>query len=150
MSSENLLFQEALSSLPHGAEFRYIDRLTALTPGQSGKGEYRVRGDESFLRGHFPNKPIFPGVLMIEAGAQLAGVVAQCDPVIPKLSQLKLTAVRGIKILGTAQPDETIHLQAQIIHRLANLIQATVTALVNDQIVMRGEITLSGETDVLK
>ncbi len=100
-TDENL--QRALSRLPHGAEFRFVDRLTQLEPGRSGAGEYTVRGDEPFLRGHFPGEPLFPGVLLAEAVAQLAGVVAQSDPQIPPLKNLKLTALRNVKILGTAR-----------------------------------------------
>ena len=107
--------REALALLPHGPEFRFIDRLLSLEPGQTGTGEYRVRGDESFLRGHFPGEPLFPGVLLLEAAAQLAGVVAQSDPVVPPLAGLKLTALRGIKFLGTAKPGEAIHLEARVV-----------------------------------
>lgn len=136
---------DALKSLPHGPEFRFIEELTALDAGKSGSGEYTVRGDEPFLRGHFPGQPIFPGVLLVEAAAQLAGTVAQSDPHIAPLAGLKLTAMRGIKILGTARPGEVIRLEAKIINRLGNLIQAQVIAKVNDQTVMQGELTLSGE-----
>src|SRR3954454_19207424 len=97
---------DALKLLPHGPEFRFLDRLVALDPGKSGAGEYTVRGDEPFLRGHFPGEPLFPGVLLLEAAAQLAGTVAQSDPQIPPLAGLKLTAMRGIKIVGTARPRE--------------------------------------------
>jgi 3-hydroxyacyl-[acyl-carrier-protein] dehydratase len=138
-------FANALSVLPHGKEFRFVDRLLNLERGKSGVGEYTVRGDEPFLRGHFPGQPLFPGVLLVEAAAQLTGVVAQSDPQIPPLPGVKLTAMRGIKILGTARPGETIRLEALILNRLANLIQAQVTASVNGQVVMRGELTLSGE-----
>jgi 3-hydroxyacyl-[acyl-carrier-protein] dehydratase len=136
---------DALKSLPHGPEFRFIDRLSKLDPGKSGAGEYTVRGDEPFLRGHFPGRPIFPGVLLVEAAAQLAGTVAQSDPQIVPLAGLKLTAIRGIKILGTAKPGEVINVEAKILNRLGNLIQAQVSASVNGQIVMQGELTLSGE-----
>ena len=136
---------EALKFLPHGPEFRFVDRLLTLEPGQSGAGEYTVRGDEPFLRGHFPGQPIFPGVLLVEAAAQLAGTVAQSDPQIPPLAGLKLTAMRGIKILGTARPGEVIRLEAKILNRLGNLVQAQVSASVNGQMVMLGELTLSGE-----
>jgi 3-hydroxyacyl-[acyl-carrier-protein] dehydratase len=136
---------DALKSLPHGPEFRFIDRLLALEPGKSGSGEYIVRGDEPFLRGHFPGQPIFPGVLLVEAAAQLSGTVAQSDPQIAPLAGLKLTAMRGIKILGTARPSEVIQLEAKILNRLGNLIQAQVSAKVNGQVVMQGELTLSGE-----
>ena len=136
---------DALKSLPHGPEFRFVDRLLKLEPGKIGAGEYTVRGDEPFLRGHFPDQPIFPGVLLVEAAAQLAGTVAQSDPQIPQLAGLKLTAMRGIKILGTARPGEVIQLEAKILNRLGNLIQAQVNATVNGQTVMQGELTLSGE-----
>src|SRR5580692_3632272 len=98
--------KKALASLPHGPEFRFLDRLLNLEPGKMGVGEYTVRGDEPFLRGHFPGQPIFPGVLLVEAAAQLAGTVAQSDPAIPPLAGLKLTAFRNVKILGSAKPGE--------------------------------------------
>ncbi|HEX4266178.1 MAG TPA: 3-hydroxyacyl-ACP dehydratase FabZ family protein [Verrucomicrobiae bacterium] len=136
---------DALKSLPHGPEFRFVDRLLKLEPGKSGAGEYTVRGDEPFLRGHFPGQPIFPGVLLVEAAAQLAGTVAQSDPQIPPMAGVKLTAMRGIKILGTARPGEVIQLEAKVLNRLGNLVQAQVSASVNGQTVMQGELTLSGE-----
>ncbi len=143
MSPEEL--QRALDSLPHGPEFRFLDRLTKLVPGQSGEGEYKVRGDEPFLRGHFPGAPIFPGVLLAEAAAQLAGVVAQSDPQIPPLKDLKLAAMRNVKILGAARPGDTILLEAKISGRMGNLIQAQATARVGTGTILTAELTLSGK-----
>jgi|SRR5579883_721666 3-hydroxyacyl-[acyl-carrier-protein] dehydratase len=139
------LLSEALSRLPHGKEFRFVDRLVRLDPGKTGAGEYLVRGDEPFLRGHFPAEPIMPGVLLVEAAAQLAGVVAQSDPAIPPLAGLKLAAIRAAKITGTAKPGELVKLEARITARLGGVIQASVAGFVSDQPVLRGEITLSGE-----
>lgn len=136
--------RRALDYLPHGAEFRFLDKLTALEPGKTGSGEYLVRGDEPFLRGHFPGEPIFPGVLLVEAAAQLAGVVAQSDPQVPPLAGLKLTAVRQAKIVGTARPGEVISLKAEVKARLGNLIQAQASASVHGQIILAVELTLSG------
>lgn len=143
---EKEIRERALASLPHGPEFRFLNKLTELEPGISGRGEYKVRGDEQFLRGHFPGRPIFPGVLLVEAAAQLAGTVAQCDPSIPPLKGLKLTAMRSVKILGTAKPGEVIKIEAQITGRLGNLVQATVSAAVNGKTILTAELTLSGET----
>src|SRR3954469_15948759 len=83
--------------LPHGPEFRFVDRITEMDPGKSGKGVYLVRGDEIFLRGHFPGHPLMPGVLLIEAVAQLAGCVGQAGREQP-LKNLKLAAVWNAKI----------------------------------------------------
>jgi 3-hydroxyacyl-[acyl-carrier-protein] dehydratase len=143
----NDLLAHALAALPHGPEFRFIDGLIALDPGKSGSGVYLLRGDEQFLRGHFPVQPLMPGVLLVEAAAQLAGTIAQSDPNIAPLKNLKLTAIRGAKILGAAIPGETIELEGKIVARMGNLVQAQVTARVKGRVILQTEVVLSGETE---
>jgi 3-hydroxyacyl-[acyl-carrier-protein] dehydratase len=142
--------QDALSRLPHGPEFRFVDRLLALNPGKEGVGAYLVRGDEPFLRGHFPGEPVLPGVILIEAVAQLAGVVAQSDPAIPPLAGLKLTALRAAKILGSVRPREEVRLEAWITGRLGGLIQARGRASVSDREVLVTELTFTGTASAEK
>ncbi len=137
----------ALDALPHGPEFRFLDVLTDLDPGRSGSGNYTVRGGEEFLRGHFPGQPILPGVLLLEAAAQLAGTVGQSDPLVPPLRDLRLTAIRGAKILGAPGPGETVALEARIIGRMGNLIQAQATARLGDRVILQTELTLSGDAE---
>src|ERR1051325_3245721 len=136
--------QEALARLPHGSAFRFIDRLLELRAGQSGVGEYLVRGDEPFLSGD-SGQAILPGVLLVEAGTQLAGTVAQADPHHSPLAGLKLTALRNVKILGPARRGDVIRLEAKITARLANLVQLQTVASINGQVVMQGQVTLSGD-----
>ena len=138
--------QEALRRLPHGPEFRFVDRLLSLEGGKAGVGEYLLREDEPWLRGHLPGEPLLPGVLLIEAAAQLAGVVAQNDPLVAPLPGLKLTALRNVKILGTARPGEAVCLHARVTGRLGALVQAEVTAFVSGCKVLSAELTLSGTT----
>ena len=88
-----------------------------------------------------------PGVLLVEAAAQLAGTVAQSDPQIPPMPGLKLTALRAVKILGTARPGETIRLEARITGRLGNLVQAQASAVVNGTVILQADLTLSGEVE---
>ena len=71
----NEQFASALRNLPHQPPVRFIDRIDALSD-DAARGAWVVRGDEDFLRGHFPGRPLVPGVLITEAAAQLAGVVA--------------------------------------------------------------------------
>ena len=144
MTAKPRSLPEALKLLPHGPEFRFLDRLLSLVPGREAVGEYRVRGDEYYLRGHLPGEPIFPGVLLIEAAAQLAGVLTQNDPVIPSLPGLKLTALRAVKILGSARPGQTVRLEAAITGRLGPLVQAKASAYVSNTLVMHADLTLSG------
>lgn len=88
-----------------------------------------------------------PGVLLVEAAAQLAGTIAQSDPHIPPLKNLRLTAIRGAKILGAAVSGETIQLEAKMIARMGNLIQAQATARVNGRVILQTEVVLSGEME---
>jgi 3-hydroxyacyl-[acyl-carrier-protein] dehydratase len=138
------LLQAALKSLPHGREFRFVDRLLSLTPGREGVGEYRVRGDEPCLRAHFPGEPLLPGVLLIEAAAQLVGVVAQNDPQQPPLPGLKLAALRAAKILGSARPGDTLRIEASVTGRLGSLVQGQASAYVSGTKVLSVDLTLSG------
>ena len=144
MSASPEILQLAMKSLPHGPEFRFVDRMVSLTPGKEGVGEYRVRGDEFYLRGHLPGEPILPGVLLVEAGAQVAGMVAQDDPANPTWPRMKLSALRAVKILGSAKPGDTLRIEAVITGRLDYLIQAAVTAFIADTRVLSAELTLAG------
>ncbi|MBM3741705.1 MAG: beta-hydroxyacyl-ACP dehydratase [Actinobacteria bacterium] len=60
-----------LDLIPHRAPFLFVDSLTALEPGLSATGIWKLTGDESFFVGHFPGRPTLPGVLMCEAIAQV-------------------------------------------------------------------------------
>ena len=126
----HMSFNQELASLPHGPEFRFLHEVTALVPGKSGEATYRISGEEDFLKGHFPGQPIWPGVILLEAIAQLGGVVAQSDPALAKLADVRLTSVKNAKILGTATPGETLVITAQVEGRMGPLIQisGSVTA----------------------
>ncbi len=68
--------KEIQKILPHRYPFLLIDRIVELIPGKSAKGLKNVTINEPFFAGHFPGHPIMPGVLIIEAMAQVGGVLA--------------------------------------------------------------------------
>lgn len=66
--------------IPHRPPFLFVDEVTAIEPGRSVRGLWRLTGEEDFFRGHFPRRPTLPGVLMVEAMAQLGGIAVLSDP----------------------------------------------------------------------
>lgn len=137
-------FQNALRSLPHGPEFRFIDEIISLEPGKEGAGTYLIRGDEAFLKGHFPGQPMMPGVILIEAIAQLGGIVVQTDPVEAPMADLRLTAVRSAKILGAAIPGEMLSIRAKVEGRLGGLVQIDGAVEIAGTPLASAKVTLSG------
>ncbi|HEY7915835.1 MAG TPA: 3-hydroxyacyl-ACP dehydratase FabZ [Acidimicrobiales bacterium] len=70
----------AVDYLPHRDPFLFVTELRSVEPGQSASGSWQLTGDEAFFAGHFPGRPTLPGVLMVEALAQLGGVAVLADP----------------------------------------------------------------------
>jgi beta-hydroxyacyl-ACP dehydratase FabZ len=72
-----LFYEDIIKILPHRYPFLLVDRITELELGKRVVGIKNVSGNESFFQGHFPGNPIMPGVLIIEAMAQVGGVLAR-------------------------------------------------------------------------
>lgn len=135
----------ALERLPHGESFRFVDELTELDPGREAAAIYQVRGSEAFLEGHFPGNPMMPGVILIEAIAQLGGVVAQTDPEIRPFENLRLTGVRAAKILGAAVPGDVLEIRARVEGRMGGLVQIDGLISASGKPLASARVTLSGD-----
>jgi 3-hydroxyacyl-[acyl-carrier-protein] dehydratase len=66
--------------IPHREPFLFVDRLLSIEPGVRATGLWTLTGEEWFFPGHFPGRPTTPGVLMLEAMAQVGGVAVLADP----------------------------------------------------------------------
>ena len=71
----NLSIEDIKSLIPHREPFLFVDTCEIITPGKYGKSEKLFTKDEYFFKGHFPENPIVPGVIIVEAMAQTAGIV---------------------------------------------------------------------------
>ncbi|MGJ8634661.1 MAG: 3-hydroxyacyl-ACP dehydratase FabZ family protein [Luteolibacter sp.] len=135
---------QELELLPHGPGFRFVEKILELEPGVSAKGSYTITGEEAFLEGHFPGNPMWPGVIMIEAIAQLGGVVAQSDPEHVRLDDMRLTSVKNAKILGTALPGAVLTIEASLEGRLGTLLQIRGSVSDGETKIAQAVVMLSG------
>ena len=124
--------------LPHRAPFIFIDSVLELVPGESALGLKTFSPQDPLFAGHFPGDPLVPGVLLVEALAQTAGLVAGQPG-----RALRLTAIKGMKFPGAARPAEPIRLSARKLGAIGGLWQFEVVARVQERPVAEGIVVLS-------
>jgi 3-hydroxyacyl-[acyl-carrier-protein] dehydratase len=129
-----------LARLPHQPPFRFVTKLTDVRPGDSAEGVWSVAGNEAFFAGHFPGRPLVPGVLVIEALAQLSGIAG---PTVSATGEeegkLAHADVRFDEPIG---PPADILLKSKLARVMGALQQFTVEASVNGVAAARGSLTL--------
>jgi 3-hydroxyacyl-[acyl-carrier-protein] dehydratase len=128
---------DVLQRLPHGPPFRFVSRLTAIEPGKSAQGIWSVAGSEDFFKGHFPDRPIVPGVLIAEALAQISGLAANIANSDGRLAQV------DVRFDGAVVPPAEIQLRTRLTRQIGALTLYEVEASCGSTIVARGNITLS-------
>ena len=124
--------------LPHRAPFVFVDDVTEIVPGESARGLKTFAPEEAFFRGHFPDDPLVPGVILTEALAQIAGIAAGRPG-----SRLRLAAIRSMKFLRPVRALQEIVLVAVKSGEAGGLLQFSVTASVEGMPVVEGAVVLS-------
>jgi 3-hydroxyacyl-[acyl-carrier-protein] dehydratase len=121
--------------LPHRPPFLLIDRIIELEPHKRIVGLKNVTMNEPFFVGHFPNFPVMPGVLIIEAMAQTGGVLALQDETIGSDKLVLFAAIEGAKFRRPVVPGDQLRLELEVLQRHTTFARMKGRALVDGKLV---------------
>ena len=128
--------------LPHRYPFLLVDKITECTPGQGAKGLKCVTANEPFFQGHFPSFKVMPGVLIIEALAQVGAAAILTE----EENQGKLALFGGIKnarFKRQVRPGDVLELSCQLTARQGPVGFGTAEARVEGKLACKAELTFA-------
>ena len=139
MPEEKYDIQKILSVLPHRYPFLLVDRLTELVPGEKAAGIKNVTINEPFFQGHFPGEPVMPGVLIIEALAQVgATAVLSMEGNENKLAVF--TGINNFRFKQVVKPGDQLQLSVKMTGMRRNIGKGEAEAVVEEKVVASGEL----------
>jgi len=108
--------EKIITLLPHRDPMLLIDNLYNIIPMKSALGHLKITTDKFFLQGHFPNQPVMPGVMIVEAFGQAAAALAACslDPKIVENKLVYLMSVQNARFRKPVMPPCDLYLDCQV------------------------------------
>ncbi|MGZ8421949.1 MAG: 3-hydroxyacyl-ACP dehydratase FabZ [Nitrospira sp.] len=132
---------EIQSILPHRYPFLLVDRIRELDPDRRIVGIKNVSINEPFFQGHFPGRPVMPGVLILEALAQVGGVLAFKSLGSVGRPVVYLTGIDGAKFRKPVVPGDILRLEVDVIKRRPPFWKMQGKAFVDAELVCEAEVT---------
>lgn len=132
--------KEIQKFLPHRYPFLLVDRVVEIEPGTRAVGIKNVTVNEQFFQGHFPGQPIMPGVLIIEAMAQVAGVLAFRSGA-PVGKSVYFMSIEKAKFRRPVVPGDQLRLEINVLQRRGNVWKCSGNATVEEKVAAETEFT---------
>lgn len=136
--------ERILQILPHRWPFVMVDRVTDVVPGERIRGHKNVSFNEPWFQGHFPKHPIMPGVLVIEALAQIGGILAYAtEPFDEETNLLYFLGIDKAKFRRPVVPGDRLDLEVTIMQHRTNVWKLRGEASVEGALCAQGELLAS-------
>ncbi len=134
--------KEIMNIIPHRQPFLLIDTIEELEPGKRGVGKKCVTYNEPFFGGHFPAEPVMPGVLIVEALAQVGAVVIlSCEEFKGKTAYFG--AINSAKFKKKVVPGDVLSLEVEMIRQKGPIGVGKATATVDGKLAVSAELTFA-------
>jgi len=134
--------EQIMQLLPHRYPFLLVDRITEYEPNKYVKGYKNITINEQFFCGHFPNCPVMPGVLQIEALAQLSGAMVLTLPQYKN----KLALFAGIdkaRFKKVVRPGDKFEMESELLKAKGPIVKAIARGYVDGQLAVEAELIVS-------
>lgn len=136
--------EQILKVLPHAWPFVMVDRVTEIRPHESIRGHKCVSMNEPWFLGHYPKNPIMPGVLIMEALAQIGGILAYAsEPFDEESSLLYFLGIDKAKFRRPVVPGDRLDLAVSVVHHRSNVWKLAGEASVDGALCAQGELLAS-------
>lgn len=145
MTDNVLEITDILELIPHRYPFVMVDRVVQFMPHESLQAYKMVSSEAPWVMGHFPGRPIMPGVLTIEAMAQAAGILALISleaPVTPG-NLFVLAGINGVKFRRQVIPGDRLDMEITVLQTRSKLWRVKGRASVEGQLACEAEITVA-------
>ncbi len=140
----SLDIEQILQILPHRWPFVMVDHVSEVVPNERIRGHKSVSMNEPWFQGHFPGRPILPGVLVLEALAQIGGILAYAsEPFDPGSSLLYFLGIDKAKFRRPVVPGDRLDLEVFVMHHRTNVWKLRGEASVDGTLCAQGELLAS-------
>ncbi len=133
---------EVMEIIPHRDPFLLIDEITELEVGKRAKGYWHVTGREEFFRGHFPDHPVVPGVLIVEALSQVGAVATLSMPEFKGKIGF-FAGIDGVRFKRMVRPGDTLVLETEITKIFGGVGHGNAVATVDGVKAAYGKLTFA-------
>jgi len=148
-SAIKLDINDILRRLPHRYPFLMVDRVLELVPGESVRALKNVTYNEPYFMGHFPHRPVMPGVMIIEALAQTAGILAfvTAGAVPTEHTRFYFAGIDKARFRRPVEPGDQLILQARLERSLRGIWRLSVQAMVGGAEAVSAELMLAPDIE---